>query len=341
MQRAIDLAELGKNEVSPNPRVGAVIVYQDKIIGEGYHQRCGEAHAEVNAIASVKDPSLLKHSSIYVNLEPCSHHGKTPPCADLILKHQIPRVVIANQDPFEAVAGKGIKKLKDAGVEVVLHVLQEKGEELNKRFFTFHRKQRPYIILKWAETQDGFIGRLPEDPHAEDNWITNAVSKQLVHLWRAEEDGILVGKNTVLQDDPLLTCREVEGINPKRLLIDAKAELDINYRIFNEEADTFVLNEVKAMRKANLSWHQCSLGDDLLDSVDQLLYEQGIQSLIVEGGANLLQQFIKAEHWDEARIFVGEKEFGMGIKAPSLDTEKSQEQAIQGDTLRIYFNERS
>ncbi|HZH70213.1 MAG TPA: bifunctional diaminohydroxyphosphoribosylaminopyrimidine deaminase/5-amino-6-(5-phosphoribosylamino)uracil reductase RibD, partial [Flavobacteriaceae bacterium] len=244
MQRALFLAQKGRFTTSPNPRVGAVIVHKNKIIGEGYHRQFGEAHAEPNAVASVKDKSLLAESTLYVTLEPCSHHGKTPPCVDLILKHKIPEVFIASKDPFEKVNGSGIEKLREAGVNVKIGLLEKEALELNKRFFTFHQKKRPYIILKWAETADGFIGRLQSDPKKEDSWITSAESKQLVHLWRAEEDGILVGSNTALADRPQLDCREVFGKNPLRILIDENLDVPLSFAIFNKKAPTIVFNAI-------------------------------------------------------------------------------------------------
>lgn len=340
MQRALDLADLGKNEVSPNPRVGAVIVHEGKIIGEGYHQKYGESHAEVNAIAAVEDKSLLKEATIYVSLEPCSHFGKTPPCADLILTHKIPRVVIANKDPFKEVAGRGIQKLQEAGVEVIVGVLQEKGERLNRRFFTFHQKQRPYIILKWAQTKDGFIGRSKDDPNVEDSWITNTISKLLVHLWRAEEDAILVGKNTVLRDNPELTCREVKGKNPIRLLIDSNCELEKGLKIFNSAAETVILNSQKTESNQNISWVKSDL-NELVLAVNQLCLQRNIHSLIVEGGASILHQFITSGNWDEARVFEGGKRFKRGVEAPLINGEVISEEKIDGDILRIYTNTHS
>lgn len=338
MQRAINLANLGKNYTSPNPRVGAVIVHNGKIIGEGYHRRYGEAHAEVNAVNSVKDVNLLKQSTLYVTLEPCSHHGKTPPCADLIIKHQIPKVVIANQDPFEKVAGSGIQKLIEAGIEVEVGVLKENGTFLNRRFFTFHQQKRPYVILKWAQTKDGFIGRDKNDPNLRDNWITNSVSKQLVHLWRAEEDAILVGKNTVLVDNPELTCREVEGKNPIRLVIDENCTLDQSLNVFNAAAETYILNSAKTESLQSLHWVKADLGEDLVAKVTQLCFKQNIHSLIVEGGASVLNQFLSAGVWDEARIFEGQKEFGNGIEAPKFKASLESEENIKGDILRTYRN---
>lgn len=338
MQRALDLAQLGKGRVAPNPRVGAVVVFQDQIIGEGYHQQYGGPHAEVNAIRAVKDLSLLAKSTLYVNLEPCSHFGKTPPCADLILEYKIPRVVICNLDPFEKVNGGGINRLQENGVEVVHGVLAEKGEKINQRFFSFHRKQRPFIILKWAQTLDGFISRETGDKNFDDNWISNPLSKQLVHQWRAEEDAILVGKNTAKLDNPALNCREVSGSDPIRMVVDAKNELNPELQIFKGEAKTFLLNRIKSEKSGNLEWVKCSLGDQLISEFNKVCFEANIQSVIVEGGANILNQFIASNMWDEARVFVGQKKFESGIPSPKISAFLESKENIEGDLLSIYSN---
>ncbi len=338
MQRALDLAQLGKGKVAPNPKVGAVIVHQDRIIGEGYHQEYGGPHAEVNAIQAVKEKALLKASTIYVSLEPCSHFGKTPPCADLILEHKIPKVVICNLDPFEKVNGGGIKRLQENGVEVVTAVLSEEGESVNQRFFSFHKKQRPYIILKWAQTQDGFISRNVDDKNFADNWISNAVSKQLVHQWRAEEDAILVGKNTAQLDNPRLNCREVSGKNPIRIVVDAKNELKPDLQVFNEDAKTLILNNSISKKEGNVEWVKAELGSNLMLEFNRICLDENIQSVIVEGGANLLNQFIVAGNWDEARVFEGTKKFGEGIAAPIMSIPPSSSTKIEDDLLSVYKN---
>src|SRR5690554_4060960 len=286
MRRALFLAEKGKYSVSPNPRVGAVIVHDNKIIGEGYHRKYGEAHAEVNAINSVKDKSLLAQSTLYVTLEPCSHQGKTPACTDLIIKHQIPNVVIACQDSYEKVNGRGIKALEAKGVKVKLGILQEEALQFNKRFFTFYQKKRPYIILKWAETSDGFIGRGIEDPNKADSWITSAASKQLVHLWRAEEDSILVGKGTALIDNPSLTCRKVEGKNPIRIAIDKNKAIPTSFKILNQDAPTLIFNALTDEKKENLHFIKIDFNtrEEVIHSILNILYQKKVQSLIVEGG---------------------------------------------------------
>ena len=339
MQRALFLAQKGRFTTSPNPRVGAVIVHKNKIIGEGYHRQFGEAHAEPNAVASVKDKSLLAESTLYVTLEPCSHHGKTPPCVDLILKHKIPEVYIASKDPFEKVNGSGIEKLREAGVNVKIGLLEKEALELNKRFFTFHQKKRPYIILKWAETADGFIGRLQSDPKKEDSWITSTESKQLVHLWRAEEDGILVGSNTALADRPQLDCREVFGKNPLRILIDENLDVPPSFAIFNKKAPTIVFNAIKNEQIEHLRFIKVDFNSSKQLTTDLLshLHQQQIQSLIVEGGKQTLQTFIDLELWDEIRQFNGEKCFQNGIPSPKFKAQLIYSENIGGDLLKNYI----
>ncbi len=338
MKRCFELALKGKFSAAPNPRVGSVIIHEGKIIGEGYHQKYGEAHAEVNAINSVKDKSLLIDSTIYVNLEPCAHFGKTPPCADLIIQHKIPRVVIANIDPFKEVNGGGIARLRKNGVDVLTKVLAKEGEELNKRFFTFHSKKRPYTILKWAQTKDGFISRNTNDPNFADNWITSQLSKQLVHTWRAEETGILVGKNTVVTDNPSLTCREVKGKSPVRIVIDQNLELKKDFNVFNQEAKTIVFNGKKNASEGNIEFHQVDFSSKSIENILSKLYELEIQSLIVEGGAFTLNQFIDSNSWDEARVFTGNKEFGKGLSSPKINLVLIKTEEIDSDILHIYQN---
>ena len=292
MNRCVQLAALGLGKVQPNPMVGAVVVHQNKIIGEGYHHQYGQPHAEVNAIASVRDTSLLKESTLYVSLEPCSHFGKTPPCADAIIKHGIPKVVIGTTDPHDKVNGNGVRKLLSAGVEVIEHVCEDECRELNKRFFTYHQQHRPYIILKWAQTSDGYmdIDRSTSDsPH--DYWITNPALKVIVHKWRSEEDAILVGYNTVLNDKPQLTTRLYPGKNPKRYVLAREEEV--------------------------LDGYYSPLPMDLSEAMGKL-YEQKIQSVIVEGGRKTLDRFLEAGLWDEARILVGAQKWGMGTKGPQM-----------------------
>jgi len=331
MQRALDLAQLSRGSVSPNPLVGCVIVHNNVIIGEGRHEKYGEAHAEVNAIASVKDQSLLKGSTVYVNLEPCSHFGKTPPCADLLVKHQVKKVVIANIDPNPLVSGKGIQKLKDAGIEVTTGVLESKGLELNKRFFSFLSKKRPYIILKWAETADGFIAR----ENFDSKWISNEHSRQLVHKWRSEEDAVMVGTATALHDNPALTVRDWSGRNPTRIVLDRYNRLPKTLTLFDGQQQTICYTVSKSEAQKNFEFvklNESSFQQSLLDD----LAKRNIQSVIIEGGTTTLQQFINHDLWDEARIFTSDKEFVSGIPAPQFNGNLTATESVFNDTLAFY-----
>ena len=337
IKRCIELAKNGLGTTYPNPMVGSVIVYNDEIIGEGWHRKSGEAHAEVNAIHSVKDPTLLSKSTIYVSLEPCSHFGKTPPCCDLILKHNIPNIVIGTIDSFAKVSGNGIKKLIEAGKNVTAGVLQEECKELNKRFFTYHEKKRPYIILKWAETQDGFIAPVTKDK-AEPVWITNEISRQLVHKWRSEEQAILVGTQTVLDDNPKLDTRNWYGKNPIRIIIDRSGKIANSYNVKDKSSPTIVITEQENLPTTdNLHYENCIFDSRLPQSICEILYKNEIQSVIIEGGRHTIQSFIDAHLWDEARIFKGANLFEKGTKAPQLDTSRSTKKRIlEDDFLNIY-----
>lgn len=337
MKRALQLAEKGRFTVAPNPRVGCVIVHKKRIIGEGFHQHFGGAHAEVNAIASVKDKSLLEQATLYVTLEPCAHYGKTPPCADLIIEKKIPRVIIASSDPFEAVNGKGVQKLEAAGIEVKQAILKSEADRLNRRFFCYHKEKRPYIILKWAETKDGFIGRQQDDPKASDSWISSPTSKQLSHLWRAEEDAILVGLKTAQIDKPALTCRELEGQNPLRIVIDQKLELPESLTIFSTDANTLVVNEKREGKRDHIEFVKLDFTSDLLGQLMNALHQRNIQSMIVEGGTFTLQRFIEGGYWNEIRRFVGSKIFEKGVKAPTLEIKPQKATHIETDLLYTYY----
>jgi diaminohydroxyphosphoribosylaminopyrimidine deaminase / 5-amino-6-(5-phosphoribosylamino)uracil reductase len=330
MQRALELATLGRGAVSPNPLVGSVIVRNNIIVGEGWHRQYGEAHAEVNAIAAVADPTILSQCTLYVNLEPCSHFGKTPPCADLIIEKKIRRVVIANLDSNPLVAGNGIRKLRAAGIEVVTGVLDKAGRELNKRFFTYIDKQRPYIILKWAQTSDGFIAH----ENYESKWISNELSRQLVHKWRSEEDAILAGARTVSYDNPKLNVRDWTGRNPTRIVIDRFLKLNEKLNVFDRSQPTLCYNVLRHEEHKNLSLIRVDENDFLANVVTDL-QKQKIQSLIVEGGATTLNLFISAGLWDEARIFESPRVFQKGIAAPVLQGKTIQHQHIQDDKLNI------
>jgi len=337
MQRAINLAKLGAGNVSPNPMVGAVIVFQNRIIGEGYHQKYGQAHAEVNAIndALAKYPSaleLLQQSTLYVSLEPCSHFGKTPPCAHLIVKYKIPNVVIGCTDFNPVVSGNGIKILKDAGINVLVGVLAVECLALNKRFFTSITKQRPYIILKWAQTADGFFA--PEN--GMQYWITSAPAKALVHQWRATEDCVLVGSHTAKIDNPQLNVRLVAGRNPKRAVIDRELTLPENLFLLDSSQETFVFNTQKTTTVGITKYIAIEEFDYLLPQyILYQLYLNDVQSLIIEGGIKVLQSFIDAGLWDEARIFTGPQNLLSGIKAPQIEGKTISVDSIGVDKLKI------
>ncbi len=334
MSRCLQLAEKGFGHVSPNPMVGAVIVYEDEIIGEGYHQQYGGPHAEVNAIASVKDPSLLPKSTIYVSLEPCCHYGKTPPCVDLILEKRIPRVVVCNLDPFPAVHGKGIDKLRAAGVEVEVGVKKEEGWWLNRRFFTYHEKHRPYIFLKWAQTADGFVDRIRFDSTEEPLCISNEESLKAMHQFRSGETAIMVGPNTAILDNPSLTIRYAEGKQPIRVLLDRDLKVPRGQKIFDGSVPTWVLTkEVPTDQLSNVKYLQCNFHNDGsldIESFYKVLYDNKIESLIVEGGTLLLDSLIAEDAWDELRVEVNRSLFiGKGVKAPKIDVEKMDLQKYQ------------
>lgn len=337
MQRCLELALKGLGSASPNPLVGSVVVHENKIIGEGWHKIAGEAHAEVNAINSVKDKSLLTKSTIYVNLEPCAHFGRTPPCSDLIIKHKLKRVIIACQDPFSKVNGKGIQKLEGAGIDVMVDVLKDESLFLNRRFFTFQNKKRPYIILKWAQTQDGFMDKKRETGDVGQNWISGLAAKRLVHLWRSQEDAILIGAQTAINDNPSLTVREVEGKNPIRLILDPNNRVAKNSQVFDKSAPTIHFHtQMEELEQEGLRSYQIS--GELLPQLMEACKQNEIQSIIVEGGSKTLHNFIEADLWDEARIFNAPIHFGDGLKAPSLKKLPSSSDRIGQDQLLIYYN---
>lgn len=316
MRRCIELAKNGLCNVAPNPMVGAVIVCDGRIIGEGYHVRCGEAHAEVNAIRSVKDESLLKRSTIYVSLEPCSHYGKTPPCADLIIEKQIPRIVIGCRDPFSKVAGRGIQKLQNAGREVIVGVLEEECLHLIRRFITFNTLRRPFITLKWAESADRFIDieRIDGNPVL----LSSPLTSMLVHKKRAENTAIMVGRRTALLDNPFLTVRNWYGRNPIRIVLDCNLSLPNDLQIFNGEVPTLVFTEKEHPEEKSVSYITIDFAHNPLNQIMEELYQRNIQSLLVEGGSQLLQSFIDNELWDEAYIEKCPKRLYSGVKAPEI-----------------------
>ena len=338
MHRCLQLAESGLGSVAPNPLVGSVIVHEGRIIGEGYHQRFGEAHAEVMAVRSVKDEQLLCDATLYVNLEPCAHHGKTPPCADLIVEKRIPRVVIANIDTYAEVAGKGIQRLREAGVEVTTGVLENEGHFLNRRFFTFHEHKRAYIILKWAQTADGFLDHIRtagDDSHPLR--ISGEASSRLVHRWRSEEAAILVGRNTAMLDDPKLTTRMWPGDDPLRLVIDPRLQVSKEKHLLSDGKPTWVFNALQEYCEGPICYTRIHDPEHFALEIVRYLYEQGIQSVIVEGGASTLKHFIDADLWDEVRIISGRQRIGEGVNAPDFRAQPSRAQLVGEDLLQFYF----
>lgn len=340
MKRCLELAVLGAGKTSPNPMVGAVIVHNGEIIGEGYTSPYGGPHAEVNAVRSVIDQvgeakarELFSESTIYVSLEPCAHFGKTPPCADMIVDMGFKEVVIACLDPFAKVNGLGLKKLQDAGIRTEVGVMEDDAKWVNRRFFTKLKEFRPYVILKWAETADGYFA-----PVSGQRWISNQASKQLVHKWRSEEDAILVGKRTAELDNPSLTVREWQGRNPKRILIDKNLELAESLSIFDDAAETIIFNAKKTDWQGNRKYIELENFDLYLPQ--QILYQlylMDVQSIIVEGGQKTLDLFIQAGLWDEARVFVGTESWTEGIEAPKLNGDLKEEIQVGSDQLKIYI----
>ena len=352
MQRCLDLAQNGMRASMPNPSVGAVLVYNDRIIGEGHTSPYGGAHGEVNCINSVKetDRHLIPHATLYVSLEPCSHHGKTPPCCDLIIQHQIKNIVVGTADPHEKVSGNGIRKLKEAGNNVTVGVLEKECRESNRRFFTFHEKLRPYIILKWAESADGFLSpnkrALDDSIVAPDNiedkkpvWITNPYSRQLVHKWRSEEAAIVVGTQTVLDDNPQLDVRDWSGTNPVRVVLDQHNRISANYFVKNLKIKTIILTAQHNLTNLdNLLYETVPFDERLPHTIMEVLHRHNLLSVIIEGGRQTLQTFIDAGLWDEARVFKGTSIFNKGTKAPEFNAIANERHIIQQDQLLIYRN---
>ncbi|NDV46389.1 bifunctional diaminohydroxyphosphoribosylaminopyrimidine deaminase/5-amino-6-(5-phosphoribosylamino)uracil reductase RibD [Paludibacter sp. 221] len=340
MSRCIQLARYGAGYVAPNPMVGAVVVCDGKIIGEGYHRRYGEAHAEPNAINSVKDKALLKNSTMYVSLEPCSHYGKTPPCADLIVSCGIPKVVVGTLDPNPKVAGRGVAKLREAGIDVKVGCLESECEELNKRFFTFQKKKCPYISLKWAQTRDGYIDNDRKNAAAPPLLISNELTKMLVHKQRVENQTIMVGTNTAVLDNPSLTVRNWAGVNPVRIVLDEKGRIPSNYHLLDGAVPTIVYTGQKKQSEQNPEYELVDFDDKVLESILKNLYERNIHSVLVEGGASLLNSFIQQGLWDEATVEVAPNIAGGGVKAPSMCKIPCSHKEYQGHTLLYYKNEK-
>ncbi|WP_448519940.1 bifunctional diaminohydroxyphosphoribosylaminopyrimidine deaminase/5-amino-6-(5-phosphoribosylamino)uracil reductase RibD [Rhodoflexus sp.] len=335
MRRALDLARLGLGSVSPNPLVGCVVVHQGRIIGEGYHQQFGQAHAEVHAIRSVANPELLRQATLYVTLEPCSHFGKTPPCADLIISRYIPKVVVANLDSNPLVSGRGIRKLQEAGIAVQTGVLERESAEMNRRFFTFMEKKRPYIILKWAESADGRMASADRRPV----WISNRFSRQLVHKWRSEEDAVLTGSGTALHDNPRLNVRDFPLIRrqPQRIVIDRRLQLSPELHLFDGSQPTICYNLYRSEITDNIIWQELP-ASGFLPAMFTDLYERKIQSVLVEGGPQLLQTLLSLDLWDEIRLFRSPYTIGDGINAPRPQGRLVQKEHLLGDELLIFRN---
>lgn len=348
MRRCIALSKAGLLAAMPNPCVGAVLVYNNTIIGEGHTSAYGGPHAEVNCINSVSEENkhLIKKATLYVSLEPCSHFGKTPPCSDLIIENSIPKVIIGTIDTFSKVSGNGVKRLRESNVQVITGILEEECREVNKRFFTYHEKKRPYIILKWAETANGFISPGKKSSNKENFienkapvWITNSYSRQLVHKWRSEEQAILVGTNTVLEDNPKLDVRDWTGSNPVRIVLDKSEKINDGYFVKNRKNKTIFLSE--KMNFSNLDtilYEKIDFNEDLPFTIMKILYKHSIQSVIIEGGSKTLKTFIDAGLWDEARVFKGETVFENGVKAPQITGILTKRQLILNDELLIFRN---
>jgi len=341
MLRCIQLGKNGLGNTAPNPMVGSIIVHKNKIIGEGFTSPYGGNHAEVNAIQSVHDKNLLLDATLYVTLEPCSHHGKTPPCADLIIKHQIPKVIIGIKDPHKKVAGKGIEKLENTGCKVTVGILEKECREHHKRFLCFQERKRPYIMLKWAETMDGFIAPNPSKrkKNLEPFWITNSYSRQLVHKWRSEEQAILVGTTTVLKDNPKLDVRSWKGKNPIRIVLDKDLKIKNDYHVLDGSVKTIVLTGIKNKVIDGIDYEVLDFTKNVAEQICNVLYKHQITSILIEGGTKTLQTFIDTNLWDEVLIFKGASTFGSGTKAPSFSGKLSHSKRIMTDTLNIYIND--
>lgn len=337
----MQIAKNGLGFTRPNPSVGAIIVLGDEIIGEGYTSFYGGNHAEVNAINNVKNKDLLSSATLYVTLEPCSHFGKTPPCADLIVKHQFKNVVIGCIDSNSLVAGKGVERLKKAGINVFVGVLEKECLEHHKRFFKTQTSKRPYVILKWAETKNGLIAPL-EKEQQEPVWISNKYSQQLVHKWRAKEHAILVGTNTVISDNPKLNVRNWKGNNPVRIVLDRSLRIPENLSVFDGSIRTIVIfDKENTQKKAykNVIFEQINFSENIAGQICEVLQKHKIQSIIIEGGRQTLQTFINSNIWDEARIFIGDLEFNDGLSAPIIKEKIKEEIKIKNDVLKVLNND--
>ena len=338
IKRCLEISKLGIGTTRPNPSVGAVLVVDDRIIGEGFTSPYGGNHAEVNAISAVKDQTLLAIATMYVTLEPCSHFGKTPPCADLIIKSEIKKVVIGCVDSNVLVAGKGIERLQNAGCEVIVGVLEKECKAHHKRFFTFQTKKRPFIILKWAQTLDAYVAPKNRAIQAP-VWITNEASRQLVHKWRSEEQAILVGTTTVLDDNPGLDVRYWNGENPVRIVIDKELKISTNLKVYDGSVKTIFINESSTYVKGTIFFEKINFSKPIAIQICEVLFKHNIQSLIVEGGTKTIQTFIDENLWDEARVFSGQVHFNDGVNAPKFDVIPTNKENIKGDILKTYLND--
>ncbi len=339
MQRCLQLACMAEGHTYPNPLVGSVIVHEGKIIGEGYHRKAGEAHAEVNAVRSVVDETLLANSTLYVNLEPCAHYGKTPPCSKLIIDKKIPRVVIGCIDDFSEVAGKGVEMMQKAGVKVECGILEKESRELNRRFFTFHNMKRPYVILKWAQTLDGFID-VDRQSHlfGQPTWITNEWARRAVHKQRTTEQAVLVGTQTALKDNPSLTVRNWEGLQPLRIVIDRKCQLKADQHLMDGKVPTLIFNAQKDERIGSIEYVKIDFENPLPRQVMDELWKKSIQSVIIEGGQMTIQSFVDLNLWDEAHIYVGNQFFQSGVQAPQINKNYRECKHFGESHLYVYRN---
>lgn len=333
MRRALQLAELGRGQVAPNPMVGCVVVHDGRIIGEGWHRRFGEAHAEVNALDAVADSSVLPAATVYVTLEPCSHFGKTPPCADRLVREGVKRVVVCNLDTNPLVAGRGIRKLTEAGIEVQTGVLEAEGRVLNRRFFTFIEQHRPYLILKWAETADGFVAAEANRPVA----ISNSLTNRLVHRWRSEESSIMVGTQTALSDNPRLNVRHWQGQAPLRVVIDRHLQIPTKAHLLDGSQATLVYNQLRDDSKPNLEYVRLRSEGNWIPDILTDLYQRKVQSVLVEGGPTLLNSLIEANCWDEARRIRSPKAIGEGVLAPRWQRGAQRVDTHTGDEIDFFY----
>lgn len=340
MARCLELARHGAGHTAPNPMVGAVVVHNGVIVGEGYHRRCGEAHAEVNAIASVRDEAILRDSTIYVSLEPCSHYGKTPPCAELIIRKGIPRVVVGCMDPFPEVSGRGVRMLRDAGVEVVTGVLEEECRALNEAFMTFQSEKRPFVTLKWAESADGFLDVARTSPDISPVVFSNAVTAARVHKFRAESAAILVGTNTALLDNPSLTVRRWSGKSPVRLVIDRERKIPASYHLLDDTIPTIVFTTGEKKKIGQTEYIPLDFRISIVHQILQCLFERQLNSLMVEGGSIMLQQFLDSGYWDRAIVEESPLTLGAGVKAPVFTFGQQSFDSFGGHIFRIYTHHR-